>query len=124
MPKVSPALALVAVAFLESVNCFALAIAVTVAPLGIPKPTTTRPTTRSAMPSPVTFTVGEPLTIDALVLTAALSTQIVPADAAVLNQKLKAPPTLPSRSPSIAVPVASTIVLATSEIGVKLIFRS
>ena len=122
MPKVSPAVALVAVAFLESVNCVGLTIEATVAPLGTPTPTTTRPTTRSAVLA--TVTVGEPVLIDALVLTAALSTQIVPADAAVLNQKLKAPPTLPSRSPSIAVPVASTIVLATSEIGVKSIFSS
>ena len=122
MPKVSPAVGLVAVAFRESVNWVGLTIAATVAPLGIPMPATIRPTTRSAVLT--TVTVGEPLTIDALVLTPALSTQIVPADAAVLNQKLKAPPTLPSRSPSIAVPVASTIVLATSEIGVKSIFRS
>ena len=122
MPKVSPAVALVAVAFLESVNCVGLTIVATVAPLGIPVPTTTRPTTRSAVLT--TVTVAEPVTIDAAVLTPALSTQIVPADVAVLNQKLNAPPTWPSRSPSIVVPVASTIVLAASEIGVKSIFRS
>ena len=56
--------------------------------------------------------------------TAVLSTNTVFAVLAVLNQKLKAPPALPSRSPSSWVPEASTIVVDDVLAGWKAILSS